>query len=240
MLGQLQFPPILRLQKGVEIVADFQDAIRETFPSFAVEQQIQVTVPSSAQGEAGLVRTTAYRFTNEPKTWSVLLTPSALTLEAVAGGRYSSYAEFVQLFKQLWAAALATLQLSKVAQQGLRYVDHLAAVRSPAEWADWVNPELLGGTAIGVLGAGLTQSVSELTYAQPDGRIVFRHGMMAAGPQGSQGYLLDFDSIHTNPIEATDTDSIMGRFEDSHDALYRLFRWCVTQTALEGFRRVDS
>src|SRR5665811_41356 len=89
MLGQLQFPPMLRLQKGVPEIADFQEAIRHLLPGFAVEQQIQIIV--SPAGEAATTTNGAYRFTNEARTWSALLSPTALTLEAVAGGRYSSY-----------------------------------------------------------------------------------------------------------------------------------------------------
>ena len=40
-----------------------------------------------------------------------------------------------------------------------------------------------------VLGTGLEQAVCELLYPREGGRLVFRHGMVQAGPQNVKGYL---------------------------------------------------
>jgi uncharacterized protein (TIGR04255 family) len=240
MLGQVQFPPILRLQKGVEAVADFQEAIRDSFPGFGVEQQIQITVSPAGDAETTTNRSAAFRFTNEDETWSALVAPTALTLEAAAGGRYSSYSSFADLFRTVWGAAVEDLRPGKISQQGLRYVDHIEGDRSANEWAEWINPDLLGGMAGEVLGTGLERAVCELLYPQDGGRLVFRHGIVEAGPQNAKGYLLDFDSIHTEPVPAGDVDTLIARFDDSHEILYRFFRWCVTDRALEEFRDAGS
>ena len=229
---------MLRLQKGVAEIADFQEAVRHRLPGFAVEQQVQVTV--SPTGEATTSTNGAYRFTNEARTWSALLGPTALTLEAVAGGRYSSYSEFASLFEEIWAAVVEHLRPAQITQQGLRYVDHLEGDRRPDEWSTWINPTLLGGLASAALGTGLDQAVSELVYQMDDGRIVIRHGIVRAGPQSTKGYLLDIDSVHTATLEPRDLVAVMERFEESHDAIYRFFRWCVTAHALEAFRHAGS
>jgi uncharacterized protein (TIGR04255 family) len=224
----------------VEAVADFQDAIREIFPGFATEKQLQLALGAGEQGSPIVSSTTAYRFTNEGETWSILLTPDALTLEAAAGGRYSSYDEFSGLFETVWTAAAGILRPGKIRRQGLRYVDHLEGERSPKEWVAWINPELLGATAKDVLGDGLGQAVTQLIYTLDGGQIIVRHGTAAAGPRNLNGYLLDLDSIHTNPLEASDVVTVMKRFDESHDVLYRIFRWCVTDSALEEFRRAPG
>lgn len=238
MLGQLQFPPILRLQKGVDEIADFQDAIREALPGFGIEQQIQIAL--SPDGDAKTSSNKAYRFTNDPPTWSALLTQTAFTLEAVAGGRYSSYSEFSALFREIWPAAVEHLHPSRITQQGLRYVDHLEGDRTPAEWAEWVNPVLLGGLTTEQLGTDLEQAVSELVYNLGDGRLVLRHGIARAGPTNAMGYLLDVDSIHTRPLPPGDLTEVMARFDESHDAVYRLFRWSMTDQAMETFRHAGE
>jgi uncharacterized protein (TIGR04255 family) len=240
MLGQVQFPVILRLQKGPEVVADFQDAVRGVFPTFGVEHQLQIAIAGPGNAEPAASRAVAYRFTNEEETWSALLSPSSLTLEAVAGGRYSSYEEFSQLFAKLWEAAVEHLRPGKISQQGLRYVDHLEGERSTQEWAEWINPELLGGLAGDVLGPGLERAVCEMLYTDGTDRLVFRHGRTPAGPQNAQGYLLDFDAIHGAAIDPVDIGCLMGRFDESHEMLFGFFRWCVTERALEEFRRVDE
>ncbi len=240
MLGQLQFPPILRLQKGVEAIADFQDAIRHVFPGFGTEQQVQISISPSGEAEATTNRAAAYRFTNEDETWSALVAPTAVTLEAAAGGRYSSYSDFGELFKTLWTAAVQHLRPGKISRQGLRYVDHIEGEHSPREWTEWVHPELLGGMAGDVLGADLEQAVCELIYPRAGGRIIFRHGIVQAGPQNAKGYLLDYDSIHLDALDPEDVDAVMNRFDESHDVLYRFFRWCVTERAVEEFRHAST
>ncbi len=241
MLGQVQFPAILRLQKGMEAVADFQEAIRDLFPAFSVEHQIQIAVPASATDTEPMTsRAVAYRFTNDAETWSALVTGTALTLEAVAGGRYSSYAEFSELFAKLWQSTLEHLRPSKITRQGLRYVDHIEAERPASEWTEWVNPELVGGLAGDVLSAGLERAVCEMVYTDSSDRLVFRHGIAQAGPENARGYLLDFDAIHGEPLDPDDAGMLMARFDESHEMLYRFFRWCVTDRALEEFRRVGN
>lgn len=236
MLGQVQFPPILRLQKGVEAIADFQEAIRGLFPGFGLEQQFEITIGSDHEGEAATKRSGAFRFVNEEETWSALLAPTALTLEAAAGGSYSSYKAFSELFRTLWLALVEHLRPGRVNQQGLRYVDHIEGEHSANEWSEWINPELLGGIAGEVLSPGLERSVCELLYPQDNGRLIFRHGITEAGPQNAKGFLLDFDSIHTSPVSADEVDMLMARFDESHERLYRFFRWCITDKALEEFR----
>lgn len=240
MLGQVQFPPILRLHKGAEAVADFQDAISGIFPNFAVQHQMQITISPDGGHEAQTEQIAGYRFANQEQTWSILVAPSALTLEASAGGRYSSYREFTELFRAIWPAAVEYLRPTSVTQQGLRYVDHLEGEHSPQEWADWINPELLGAAAGEVLGAGLAQTVTEMLYPSEEGRLVFRHGIVQAGPEQVWGYLLDYDSVHTVPVKVDEVDLLVRRFDQSHELLYQFFRWCVTDRAVEEFKHDPS
>jgi uncharacterized protein (TIGR04255 family) len=238
MLGQAQFEAILRLQK-VEAVADFQDAIRHLFPKFAVEQQIQIQLAiPQGEGEAAAVNRAAnYRFTNDDGTWSVVLSPTALTLEAGAGVQYSSYDDFADLFRQVWPAVLEHLRPGDIKRQGLRYIDHIEGERSFADWAQYINADLLGGMAGEVLGSGLKQALSELIYADETDLLIFRHGIAQAGPENAQGYLLDFDAVNGAAVDASDLEQLMARFEESHTVLYDFFRWCLTDHALEEFGR---
>jgi uncharacterized protein (TIGR04255 family) len=236
MLGQVQFPTILRLTRGVNEVADFQEAIRDKFPGFGEEHQVQFALTAGAAPEAGAQQRTGYRFTSEDAAWSALLAPTALTLEAATKVEYSSFEKFSELFRDLWTAAIEYLKPGRITRQGLRYVDHLEADRSPQEWADWINPVLLGAAATDELSSGLERSLTEMIYAGDQGQLIFRHGITEAGPKNARGYLLDFDSVHLAPIDATDLDGVMARFDASHDQLYAFFRWCVTDKALEEFR----
>jgi uncharacterized protein (TIGR04255 family) len=241
MLGQVQFPPVLRLQKGVEVVADLQDEIRSEFPGFAVENQFQVALVPSPEGEPLTTRALGYRFATGDNRWSALLSPTALTLEAMAGGRYSSYRDFASLFALLWAAVLKHVSPSTITRQGLRYVDHIEEERSPQQWAELVNPVLLGPLLDGPLGDCVERTVTELVYSWEPGRmLIFRHGISMAGPSNAKGYLLDFDSVHLQHLGAGDVEVVMTRFEESHELLYDFFRWCVTDKAVEVFKSAGS
>lgn len=238
MLGQVQFPPILQLQKGVEAVADFQESIRDSFPEFEAQQQIQLVLAPGSEQPPPATSVGAFRFTHESGNWSALLAPTALTLEASSSGPYSSFDEFAELFVPLWRTVVEHFRPARVVQQGLRYVDHIEAERTPTEWQEWINPVLLGPAIDQELSKDLSQFLSEMLFEGDGGRLAFRHGVRPAGPQNLVGYLLDFDCVHTESIDVEDVDFLMERFNASHEQLYRFFRWCVTDRAIEEFKHV--
>jgi uncharacterized protein (TIGR04255 family) len=65
---------------------------------------------------------------------------------------------------------------------------------------------------------------------------VFKHGMLPLGPDAKMGYLLDFDYFNEEPSGDTSLEAVMDRFDGYHQEIYSLFRWCVTDAALEAFR----
>jgi uncharacterized protein (TIGR04255 family) len=237
MLGQVRFPPILRIA-DLGSLGGFQDAIREDWPQFAQEQQLGILVGAQGLQEAGATR--AFRFTAADGMWSALLTPDALTLEAaLPAGRYTSYEEFGDRFRRVWTALLDQFRPAAVVQQGLRYVDHIERELPPADWATLINPELLGALTTS-LSTGVVQAISDLRFQREDGLLAFKHGLVPAGPENKFGYLLDFDYFTQEQTGDTSTDAIMDRFDHYHETIYAFFRWCVTDQALEEFRHADS
>jgi uncharacterized protein (TIGR04255 family) len=233
MLGQIRFPAILRIA-DLGSLGGFQDAIRDEWPDFAQEQQISVQVGPQGLQQAGATR--ALRFTAADRTWSALLTTDSLTVEAdLAVGRYTSYEEFSERFARVWGALLEHFKPVAVLQQGLRYVDHVERELSPADWAEFINPELLGPLT-GIFGSGLVQAISDLRFQREDGMLVFKHGLVPAGPENAPGYLLDFDYFTQEQGDDPSVEAIMGRFGRYHDVIYAFFRWCLTERALQEFR----
>ena len=232
MLGQVRFPPILRVA-NLEALGPFQEAIRRDFPDFAPEQQFSVTLGPEGPQQTSASR--AYRFKTADQAWSAVLTPDALTLEADVSERYTSYDEFSRYFAQVWAAVLEHFAPTRVSRQGLRYVDHLEGSGDASGWERYINKDLLG-PLVGALGPGVEQSVSELRFPRPDGVLVFKHGMLPAGPSATMGYLLDFDYFNEEPSDDVSVEALRSRFDRYHDFLYSFFHWCVTDEAREGFR----
>jgi uncharacterized protein (TIGR04255 family) len=235
MLGQVRFPPVLRIADLGSLSA-LQETIRAEFPKFAQEQQVTLMVgPGVPQGP---VTSNAFRFSTSDGAWSVALAPDAMTLEADVTVRYTSYAEFAERFGLVWAALAEHFAPSQVLRQGLRYVSHVESSRAAADWAELINDDLLG-PLVGAFGEGVAQSVSELRFPQEDGVLVFKHGMLPLGPEQNMGYLLDFDYFTEEPEDDVSVAALAARFDRFHDLIYRFFRWCVTDLALEEFRGAD-
>jgi uncharacterized protein (TIGR04255 family) len=231
MLGQVRFPTVLRITDLTSLVP-FQETIRHEFPTFRQEQQLSLVV--GPQGPQTPQIQSAYRFVTSDGMWSILLTPDAVTLEADVRAGYTNFADFGQRFRLVWEAILAQYSPTQIVRQGLRYVDHIEGDRRPSEWDAIINPALLG--PIGTFGDDISQSVSELRLTLPDGVVIFKHGMLPLGPSATPGYLLDFDYFIEEPNDETSLEAVMGRFDTYHELLYRMFRWCVTDAALEAFR----
>lgn len=237
MLGQVRFPPILKIA-DLGSLGGFQDTIREDWPQFGQEQQLSVLVGPQGVQEAGANR--AFRFSAADDTWSALLTPDALTLEAgLATGGYTSYDEFRERFARVWAVLLEHFKPASVVQQGLRYVDHIERELPPADWVALINPDLLGPLA-GSFSSGIVQAISDLRFRREDGILTFKHGLVPAGPDNKFGYLLDFDYFTQEQSEDTSVEAILSRFDCYHEVIYGFFRWCITDQALKEFRDADS
>lgn len=233
MFGQLRFPTNLKVA-DLPTLAKFQEAIGSRLSEFAEEQHLSVTispgaVPQQATGKS-------YRFSTQDGHWSAVLAPDALTLEAAAGGRYTSYDQFREIFQLCWGALLDHLPPPRIVHQGLRYIDHLEGDRPGPAWSEYINPELLGSIAGEHLSQGLFHSLTEMRFQREDGVVVFRHGLTQAGPENISGYLLDFDYFTQEHSEDIGTRSLLDRFDSFHDLLYSFFRWCVTEKAVKEFR----
>lgn len=234
MLGQVRFPPILRIA-NLSTLAAFQDDIREEWPEFAQEQQINFVIgPGVQQSQPGPQH--IFRFTSADKVWNIVLATDAITIETTGGGEYSSYNEFDTRFRRVWEALRKHFGPTALLRQGLRYVDHLEGDGlEAAGWARLINPDLMGPLA-GPLADGLEQAISDYRFRYDDGVLVFKHGITPAGPENRPGYLLDFDYFTDEPSEDASTETVMEKFAGYHERSYAFFRWCVTDEALERFR----
>jgi uncharacterized protein (TIGR04255 family) len=231
MLGQVRFAPILQISDP-GYLGPFQEQLRARYPRLEREDEVGVLVSTE-----GAFRTDASRRwrLSGPDAWSVVLAIDFVTLEA-GPTNYTTFQEFRERFGEIWEATLSNLHPSHGAQQGLRYINHLERVIPPAEWRQLINPELLGAIGSDVLGDELQQAICDLRLTRPDGQLVIKHGLVKAGPQQVQGYLLDFDYFTQDVGEDLSMERILNRFEAFHDVIYALFRWCLTDAATEELR----
>jgi len=233
MIGQVRFAPILRIGE-MAFVAPFQEELRDEYPEWGQQNQVEISVsPTGAMVPSAAAQ--AWRLSTKDGAWSVLLSSTHVTLEASAP-QYTNYSEFKRRFERVWAATLKTVSPGLRTQIGLRYINHLVRdVKSPSEWAKWIEPELLGVLASPIWNGGLQQGVSHLVIETADGTLSVKHGIVRAGPQNELGYLLDYDYIDPTVTEEMSVTSVLERFDTFHDAVYRLFRWSVTELAQSEF-----
>jgi uncharacterized protein (TIGR04255 family) len=233
MLGQIQFAPLPRIADMAGI-ATFQEAIATSFPDFSPEQQMSVVFGPEGALQSGATQN--WRFSTPDRAWSVVLNPGALTLEAAAS-QYTSYEAFRARFREVWEAALAQLRPVRRLQIGLRYIDHIEDDGPSTEWSSWVRPEVLGLEAHPEIATRIRQSLSDLRLDVDGAVLAFKHGIVQTGPQMNWGYLLDFDYFRQEQTDILATDDVLREFDVFPDEIYAFFRWCVTDEALEVFRR---
>lgn len=231
MLGQVRFPPVLRVLER-PYIGGFQEAVRDDYPELAEETQFGVVV--SPSGTVQTEPTKQWRLSTSDGRWSISVAQDAVTLEASAA-QYTDYQEFRSRFARIWPAATRSIRPQRRVQQGLRYVNHIDADVPVAGWADLINPVLLGAVGSKELGDEIEQAVSDYRLRQSDGTLVLKHGLVRAGPDRRQGYLLDFDYF-TQAQDGLETDEVLATFDRFHDVIYPFFRWCITERAMAMFR----
>jgi uncharacterized protein (TIGR04255 family) len=230
MLGQIRFPTILSVADAA-FISPLQEAIRGDFPELRAERQVGLEV--TAQGEVTSESNQIWRFTSEDGIWSVVLAPDFLTLEATSG-QYTHFDQFQRRFGSVWERALPLLRPAVRVQQGLRYVNHIPGDNVEV-WRRFINPELLGTVANPIFADEVVQSLCDIRLNRPDGQLAFKHGVVPAGPERQLGYVLDFDYFTQERSDQMETAVVLDLFSAYHAVIYSLFRWCVTEEAIEHF-----
>ena len=103
-----------------------------------------------------------------------------MTLEASIVAQYTDYSEFRTRFEHASAIFLEHFAPSRIAQQGLRYINHLDQERAVGGWGNWINPILLGAIGAEEFGEELQQAICDFRFRRPDGTLVFKHGVVHA------------------------------------------------------------
>jgi uncharacterized protein (TIGR04255 family) len=235
MLGQVRFPAILRIQDLANL-ADFQEELRNEYPTFQQEQQIDFAL--TPDGMSAGPETRNVRFSTSDNAWSVVLNPTFLTLEASVAEKYSTYDEFRDRFGALWDIALRHLKPTEVVQQGLRYIDHLEWPDVERDgWARYIQPELLGLLQFQALAPRVQHTLTDVRIDLGDSTFLsFKYGLVPAGPNGAVGFLMDTDCFRqaaTSDIRPTEIAETFNRF---HDEIHALFNGVLTDDARERFR----
>jgi uncharacterized protein (TIGR04255 family) len=247
VLAQVRFSPVTAMESYVPAI---QDGLRRKgFPRFREELVEEVSWVTRTVGSESAVDTRKqkqWEFTDAKNTWSIRLTPDAVTLAT------SEYDTYEKPFEENLALALdiihqqATLQL--VTRIGLRYVD-LIRPEGGLDFADYLDGRLLGLPAeeLGLVDSfPFTQMRGPTDVGFMTLRCVFLNSgsvlppdligltlqMKESAEPGTKVALLDLDHIR-HEEEAFDRERVLASLALLHDRLDLAFRKSVTAEALE-------
>ncbi len=240
---QIRFPPVLSVADGA-FVAPFQRHIYKDYPITVQGTDIQVQLgfdTGKAEFQPGR-QSAVWQFSDRNDNWKVVLAQDFLGIET---RRYSHFEDFLKRLRRVLTALIKYIEPSIVTRIGLRYVNEVRV--DNVAWASVIRQELLGPISEPQLKDHISHMVSELLLAFPhDEQIRVRHGLFPRGTtvQPIKGesvseqpfYLLDFDAFREFPLSAgllMQTDPICHLIEVYNKAVYRLFRWSVTETYTE-------
>ncbi len=239
MLGQVRFPPILKIAAPGGL-ADIQEEIRDRYSEYSEEHQVNLAI--GPQGIIPQAEANTHRFKSADGAWSVVLSTTSLTLEASIATKYSNYDEFRERFEHVWTVALRHLKPDQLVQQGLRYVDHLDWEDvGLGEWTRYVNQQLLGVLGVQELRERTVHTLTDARLELDDEVVLaLKYGLVRSGPENALGFMLDTDCFSQAPTDDVSTERVRQQFDGFHDEIHVLFHWAFTDEAKERFRDASA
>jgi len=242
-LAQLKYPPVQRFFDDNYMV-DIKEALAVEYPLVTTEQGMNIVI--SMQGIGQAPGPNMLRFTSIDSRWSVVLSSEFVSLETRT---YTNVSELSTRFANVLHHINTHFSPRHQLRFGLRYINEF---RHPSgdsykAWMDFLNPELLGLVARGVLGGKVEQTIGEVLTHRDDGRLLVRHGFLKGSTiipnpgrpaKTGQFYLLDLDYYDETPVKF-DVEAPIERMLRYNDVLYNVFRWSIGDGELYRYLKGD-
>lgn len=226
---QLRFPTILRI--GASPPADFQDAVRESYPLFVVKSSPQLPPnlpPEIARMlDADLSSSgSAYEFSTEDQSWKLSLTNEFVALTTNNYRRWEDFRTHLE-------APLKFLQQiyspSFYVRIGLRYrnVIDRSALGIECDWNDLITPHILGELSTDGIGDRIETAARDVVIRlENSGKVRLQHGLHVNKETKQNVYVIDAD-YHT--AQRTEVDNAIATLDRFNAESGHLFRWCITE-----------
>ena len=198
--------------------------------------------------QSGAVRTlptgpalNGWRLRGRDEPWLVSLMPEFVSLETT--GPYSSWKGFRSRLTRVLAAAEAVLAPETEQRLGLRYVDQIAEpeVAAPQDWADYIEPSLLGMAMHPKLGAAVTKAQQhfELRPSDDCGCVVRQSFFPDEERPGRQSFVLDTD-VFREGARLFDSAEALSAADAFHTFALQVFQQSITGKLFDLLRGANA
>lgn len=244
---RFSYAPQLRQAQAMDHLVP---ALADALPVVKTFQQTSLTL--SSQGVSQSQGESAVRILNKPSTISLLITPTALTLETTDYDEFGPFHDLLVRACEVMASVPINPALERI---GLRYIDEIRVpteIKDARDWRGWVADPLVdflgvASQATADSGQGFAEyrlgDHQSLTF-----RFAALHGPGVVGndplqrptvPQPGPFFVLDVDSYHQRPSgDPADFHPgwVSGILTDLHDPAGQTFQNAITNRSRAIFR----
>jgi len=217
VLAQVRFHPILKLPSRI---GEFQEHVRERFPSYADEHLKSVEV--FPDGTTQVRSDQLFRFASVLAPRHIQLTTTSLTLEVRDYNRREDLSADFSLGLHALTKGVGVPSFFRL---GLRFVNAVSRERIGADlgrevtWSELVTEDFLRTPRL--FDADLPRSYHELTAPLTPGALTFRYGLLPT-PQASDRlyFRFDMDRYLEGVVDASGIPDLLAKFTDDCFALF--------------------
>jgi uncharacterized protein (TIGR04255 family) len=216
---ELRFHPVLKVP---DLVANFQEQVRTTFPGYQDLTRQLVTLGPIAQVEVRDEK--LFSFIKADETTNLSLTKTSLSVEC---RRHEHRDSFIADAKVGIDALSAVYGRIAPLRLGLRYIDVIdkAVVERdldrPTTWSALITERFLN-VPTGLADLDKTMFASEVASPMPSGGgMVVRHGLMQ-DVDGQTKFRLDVDRYQDRSIDVDSIVKLLGEFADDIFSVFNL------------------
>jgi uncharacterized protein (TIGR04255 family) len=239
VICQFRFPRLLTIETSPPV--KFQEAVRDVFPFLEpVNSQLPADMPPEIRQALGIQAVNEYRFLTETRSYSLALSPEALSLST---GQYTTWGDFRTFLAGPLQSLIGIYRPSFFSRIGLRYqniIDRKKLGLTDKPWSNLLRHELLGELAIPEFEQrveNVANRTLKLKLANDAGSVVMKHGFARIANQPEQAYAIDFDFSLERKIEVSDAEPTFNHF---NELAGNAFRWAISSTLREALGPMDA
>ncbi|MBQ9572275.1 MAG: TIGR04255 family protein [Acidaminococcaceae bacterium] len=236
---QLRFPTILKI--GTKVPDDFQEAIREDYPSFREGTTNQNTILFNVNPVNGMLPPSIqsqqfknYSFISSDEKYKIDLTNSFISLSTQG---YVSWNDFTQHLKKPIEEFIKIYKPAFFERIGLRYIDGLSKKKLKVEDKNW--KDLVDGNWLGILSVqdekNVQLSSSQAEYFLDNKEVLVRiNAILGKDKERKENiFIIDSDVIKLKQSHINEYENVIEKLHGYSLGIFNSMITDVTRTAMK-------